>query len=312
MELPAEFIQRLHEIVREADWEQVLESFQFPRQPAFRVNTLRSAPNEVLSQLAAEGLQAQPVSWSETAFTVAMADRERLTHSGPANRGELYVQSLSSQLAALLLEPQPGEQILDLAAAPGGKSSHLAALMQNQGWLSVVEPIRDRFFRLQANLKRLGVSIAHTYLTDGRTVARKTGPRFDRVLLDAPCSAESRFQLGQPESFQFWSLRKIRESARKQFGLIRSAWGALRPGGRLLYCTCTFAPEENEAIVAGLLEEQGAAAEVLELPEWLPHSQVGLGKFAGTEFPAACERTRRILPTNAHDAFYFALLEKKA
>lgn len=312
MELPAEFVSRLREILRPHDREQVFQSFEGPHPPAFRVNTLRSNPTDVLAQLAQEGLQAQPVQWSETALTVEPEERERLTHSGPANRGELYVQSLSSQLAALLLQPQPGEQILDLAAAPGGKTSHLAALMRNQGWLSAVEPIRDRFFRLQANLKRLGVTIAHYYLTDGRTVARKTGPRFDRVLLDAPCSAESRFELTQPDSFQFWSRRKIRESARKQFGLIRSAWGALRPGGRLLYCTCTFAPEENEAIVAGLLEEQGETAQVIDLPDWLPHSQPGLRSFGGAEFPADCERTRRILPSNTHDAFYFALLEKQA
>jgi 16S rRNA C967 or C1407 C5-methylase (RsmB/RsmF family) len=312
VELPAEFSQRLREIVRTADWEQVLRTFEAARLPAFRVNTLRASPSKVLSELTQAGVKVEPVSWSETAFTVEAEQRDQLTHSGPANRGELYVQSLSSQLAAELLQPQPGEQILDLAAAPGGKTSHLAALMRNEGWLSAVEPIRDRFFRLQANLKRLGVTIAHYYLTDGRTVARKTGPRFDRVLLDAPCSAESRFRLGHPESFQFWSPRKVRESARKQAGLIRSAWGALRPGGRLLYCTCTFAPEENEAIVAGLMEEQGDEVQVLNLPTWLPQSQPGLRSFAGVDFPPACERTCRIVPSTKHDAFYYALLEKQA
>lgn len=310
VELPAEFISRLRELVRPADWDSVVQSFSVPRLPAFRVNTLRAKAADVLAELATEDVHAQPVSWSDTAFTVSAHLRDRLTRSGPASRGELYVQSLSSQLAAPLLQPVPGEQILDLAAAPGGKTAHLAALMQNQGWLSAVEPIRDRFFRLQANLQRLGVTIAHYYLTDGRTVARKTGPRFDRVLLDAPCSAESRFLLARSESFQYWSPRKVRESARKQAGLIRSAWGALRPGGRLLYCTCTFAPEENEAIIGGLLAEQGNAVRVLELPDWLPPGQPGLRTFAGQEFPAACALTRRILPSSTHDAFYFALLEK--
>ncbi len=312
MDLPAEFLNRLRTIIRPADWDAVLASFSTSRSPAFRVNTLQATADEVQGELSSAGLTPEAVTWSPTAFRIPAEHRERLTHSAAASDGRIYVQSLSSQLAALLLAPQPGETVVDLAAAPGGKSSHLAALMQNQGWLSVVEPIRDRFFRLQANLKRLGVTIAHYYLMDGRKVAQKTGPRFDRVLLDAPCSAESRFRVGQPESFRFWSPRKVRESARKQAGLIRSAWGALRPGGRLLYCTCTFAPEENEAIIAGLLAEQGPAARVLELPAWLPDSQPGLVSFEGGEFPQACQATRRILPTATQDAFYYALLEKAA
>lgn len=311
MELPAEFVSRLREIIAPEDWEAVAGSFSAARSPAFRVNTLRAYPESALAELAAIGVTANPVPWSETAFIVPHSQRDLLTHSAPAESGEIYVQSLSSQLAALLLQPQPGDMILDLAAAPGGKTSHLAAMMQNQGWVSAVEPIRDRFFRLQANLKRLGVTIGHFYQIDGRIASRKTGPRFDRVLLDAPCSAESRFRAGQPESHQFWSTRKIRESARKQTGLIRSAFEALKPGGRLLYCTCTFAPEENEAIVAGLLEEFPDSARLLELPAWLPSSRAGLREFAGLQFPAACQLTRRIIPSSEHDAFFFALIEKE-
>lgn len=312
LDLPADFVNRLREIIAPEDWSAVAESFSAHRRPAFRVNTLKATPSEVLEELAAAGVAAQPVVWSETAYTVPRELRQTLTHAAAADSGTLYVQSLSSQLAALLLEPQSGEMILDLAAAPGGKTSHLAALMQNQGWLSAVEPIRDRFFRLQANLKRLGVTIAHYYQLDGRLVAKKTGPRFDRVLLDAPCSAESRFRIGDPDTHQFWSERKIRESARKQAGLIRSAFGALKPGGRLLYCTCTFAPEENEAIVAGLLEDHPESARLIPLPDWISSARPGLGHFRGTDFPRDMQLVKRILPSEEHDAFFFALLEKGA
>ena len=147
-------------------------------------------------------------------------------------------------LATLVLDPQPGEDVLDLAAASGGKTLHIAAKMRNEGKLSAVGPVRGQSFKLQTNLKRYGSEITRTYMTNGRTVGKKTPERFDRVLLDAPCSDESRIHQDDPESWQHWKLRKIKEQARKQYGLIRSASAALKPGGTLLYCTCSFAPEK--------------------------------------------------------------------
>lgn len=147
------------------------------------------------------------------AFTTPPEHRQTLTHSPIIDQGKIYVQNLSSMLAPLILAPQPGEQILDLAAAPGGKTIQIAQMMHNTGILSAVEPIRSRMFKLRANLTRCNVKIAKTYPIDGRSVGRKTPERFDRVLLDAPCSSEARFRLKKPESWANWSLRKIRESS---------------------------------------------------------------------------------------------------
>jgi 16S rRNA (cytosine1407-C5)-methyltransferase len=108
-------------------------------------------------------------------------------------------------LAPLALAPRPGETVLDLAAAPGGKTLQLAALMQNSGRLSAVEAVKGRFFRLRANLERGGVTNARTFLMDGRAVGRKCPEMFDRVLLDAPCSSEARFSRLDPRSWAHWS-----------------------------------------------------------------------------------------------------------
>jgi 16S rRNA (cytosine1407-C5)-methyltransferase len=213
-------------------------------------------------------------------------------------------------LAAVVLDPQPGEEVLDLAAAPGGKTLHMAARMHNQGRIGAVEAIRERFFKLRKLLDVYGATMVQTYLADGRTIGRKTPERFDRVLLDAPCSCEARFDPREPDSWRYWSPRKIKESARKQKGLLRSAADCLKPGGSLLYCTCTFAPEENELIVASLLEEQGDALEVVPITCPLPNVQPGLVEWEGRSLRADLARSLRILPNAWMDAAYLCKLVK--
>ena len=310
-ELPPEFIDRLKRIIEPEQWRSVLESFSKPRVTSFRVNTLKTNSEQVVSSLRHDGVTPQLVSWCNHAFWVTASQRDTVTHSPLASSGEIYVQSLSSILATLVLDPKPDQWNLDLAAAPGGKSSHIVALMNNVGKLSVVEPIRKRMFRLADCLNRMGSSISKTYLMDGRQAGRKVPNRFDRVLLDAPCSSESRMRTDKPGSTDYWSLRKIREQARKQSGLIESAFLTLKPGGTLLYCTCSFAPEENEAIVSRLLENSGSEAEVLPIDLPVSNWQPGLAEFEDMNFDEQVTRTCRILPNEFFDGFYLAKIGKR-
>lgn len=322
--LPDEFLKRLKELLPAELHDAVSETFLLPRRAAVRINPLRGDPTTIREGLIAAGVELTPVPWSEVSFSIPTAHREIASRSPASERGEVYLQSLSSQLAAVVLAPNPCDQVLDLAAAPGGKAAHLAALMQNQGLLSCVEPIRSRFFRLQANLKQQGITIARFYMTDGRTVGNKVGPRFDRALLDAPCSGEARFSTTDPRSFATWSLRKLKETSRKQIGLIKSAFQSLKPGGRLLYATCSFAPEENERVVASLLKKFPEQAGILpidfptreNLPGILaPNTEIprlpGLKQFGEETFPDDLNKTVRIIPNHLYDGFYLALIEKK-
>ncbi len=308
--LPALFVERLQQIISSANWPQVWASFSEPRHCGLRINTLRTSIADARSLLTAGEFQWQAIAGQETALWIPATQRSALTHHSLVDQGLVFVQGLSSQLAAPVLDPQPRDAVLDLAAAPGGKTSHLAALMNNQGLLSAVEAVRPRFFRLLDNLKRLGVTIAKTYMTDGRSVGRKVGERFDRVLLDAPCSSESRFRCDDPSSFANWSLRKIKESARKQTGLITSAFDSLKPGGRLLYATCSFAPEENEAVVNYLLDQYPQSAVIQELPELPCSIQSGLQQFEGKTYAADLLKTIRIVPDTLFSGFYLALIGK--
>lgn len=316
--IPAEFLARIASIVDPKNQSQVLDSFSCQKKTAFRVNTLLGDRANALAILTDEGILVKQIaqlpesengSFFEDAFWVEPEQRDALIASKAFDQSLIYVQNPSSMLATLVLDPQPGEVVLDLAAAPGGKTLHIAAKMRNEGQLSAVEPIRGRFFKLQANLKRYGAEITRTYMTDGRTVGKKTPERFDRVLLDAPCSGESRIHQDDPASWQHWKPRKIKEQARKQYGLIRSAFAALKPGGTLLYCTCSFAPEENEAVVSDFLTDTPEANLVqISLP--ILNQQNGLTSWQEKEFGAQANQTIRVLPNDLFDGFFLAKFEK--
>ena len=310
--IPQLFVDRLMRIVP-ADRQGCLDTFSRPAAAGFRANTLRTAASEVLTELAQEGLEVTTMAWPVGAHFVADRQRSALTRCQACLEGRIYVQNPSSMVPPLLLDPQPQDWILDLAAAPGGKTTHLAALMGNAGRISAVESVRPRFFRMRANLERHGVTNTRTYCKDGTRVWRQCPEQFDRVLLDAPCSSEGRFHTGDPASYAYWSEKKIREMNRKQRRLLFSAVQCLKPGGVLVYSTCTLAPEENEAVIHRALEQFGAALEVesVSLPG-APNAVPGLTHWQQAEFDARVERCVRILPDGVMEAFFVARLRKLA
>ncbi len=307
---PPEFLARLRDLIPPHHFEKCLESFWVERRVSFRVNTLKITAQELEEELAALGVMFQRVPWLPEAYLSPPQSREILVNSRAFLEGRLYIQDLSSMLAVHVLDPQPGEEILDLAAAPGGKTCHMAARMKNQGRIAAVEVIPQRLYKLVANLERSGVTIVKTYLADGRTIGKKTTNRFDRVLLDAPCSSEARFDVRDPASWNHWSLRKIAECARKQKGLLLSALEAVRPGGLVLYCTCSFAPEENEGVVDHALQQWKDAVAVEPCRPSLPNVMPGITAWQGREYDESLELACRILPTQDMQGFFMCCLRK--
>ena len=308
--LPPEFIQRLHGLLTEREFRAWRQSFTHEGPTAFRINPLRGDPASTAQALRSEGLALDPVPWLDYAYRVPAEQRRALTDSAAYARGAVYIQSLSSMLAVRALAPGPGEEVLDLCAAPGGKTLMMAALMENRGRIGAVEKSKPRFFKLLNNVKAQGADIIHCYHRDGAGVGRKTPERFDRVLVDAPCSSESRISPRDPTSHAYWGAKKIRQMARSQKRLLHSGIQALKPGGVLVYSTCTFAPEENEAVVSALLERFGdcLAVEPVELPDvdWKP----GLTAWAGSAYHPAVADAVRVLPAPNMEAFFFCRLRK--
>ncbi|MDH5377237.1 MAG: RsmB/NOP family class I SAM-dependent RNA methyltransferase [Gammaproteobacteria bacterium] len=310
--LPEPFVDRLEKIVPPEKYDEVISSFSQQRHVSFRINRLKSNPDLVLSELDRLNIPLQPLQWRKCSFWTPSEFKETLSRSLPAVESHIYIQNPSSMLAADLLEACSEETILDMAAAPGSKTTLLADAMNNTGRLSAIEPVKDRFFRLRANLERMGVSCVRTYRMDGTLAGVKKPEFFDRVLLDAPCSSEGQFLAHAPRTFHYWSEKKIKEMARKQFRLLVSAFRALKPKGVMVYSTCTFAPEENEAVVSKLLKRYPDSVEVIPIEVPIENTQAGLLRWGKREFDSQLRLARRILPNDLFEGFFVCKLQKLA
>lgn len=310
--LPEAFLDRLRQQMSPATYEAILEAFRAPRVTSFRINTLKADRAGVVPALEAAGLHVHDVPWMPDAFWVPPEDREALLASAPYAGQQLYVQNLSSMVPPLVLDPQPGERVLDLAAAPGSKTLQIACAMRGDGELAAVEVVKGRFFKLRHNLEAQGATTVRTFLQDGTRVWRYRPEHFDRVLLDAPCSSEGRFHVSDPASYAYWSPRKVKEMVRKQQRLLFSAVQCLKPGGMLVYATCSLAPEENEGVLDKVLRTFGDALVVEPLGVELEVMQPPLSSWKGRGFDHDLSDARRILPSAFHEGFFIARLRKRA
>ena len=306
--LPELFVERLQTILPRERLHDCLQSFSAIRPTSFRINTLKTTEAALVTALQSDGFLLSRIDWRPGAYSVPPDQRRALTESSAVDEGLIYIQDLSSMLAPMVLDPKPGERVLDLAAAPGGKTLQIAAMMNNRGELAAVESVKGRYFRLKANLERGGATMVRSYLKDGRVVGAKVPERFDRVLVDAPCSSEARFSTQDPRSWSHWSLKKVQASARKQQRLLDSAIRSLKPGGSLLYCTCSFSPEENEQVVDSQLRRYGDGLAVIPIELPLRNLQPGLLQWGKRVYSNQLRCAVRVLPTEEMRGFFLCRL----
>lgn len=283
----------------------------FARRPTtFRVNALKTTRADLLEKLSALDFQVEPVDWYADAFILRNKSKTELIETPMYQNGELYVQSLSSMIPPRVLDPQPGEKILDLAAAPGSKTTQIAAMMNNTGEIVANDRSKIRLHKLVANLKMQGVANVRTRLTNGEDLWQRFPEYFDRSLVDAPCSLEGRFEAGNPKSFGDWSLRKVKLLSVIQQHLLRSAVSATRPGGVIVYSTCTLSPEENEGVIDWILHKEPGVIEVESIELTMPGLQAGIVRWNEKDFSPLVQNTARILPSRTLEGFYIAKLRK--
>ncbi len=253
--LPEPLAERLKRQFGLSIFTQILRAFDTERLPSFRVNTLKSNDNAVMGALRESAIQFERVKDIPHAFRIKNRTSQELLAHPLAKSGAIYLQGLSSMIPPLILDPKPGETILDLCAAPGSKTTQIASLTGNQAHIAALEENVIRFERLENSLKVQRATSVTAIHTDATLWTKHTDLRFDKILADVPCSAEGRINLHDPRSYKFWNEKNIATHAKLQRRLLRGAVQVLKPGGTLVYSTCTLAPEENEEMISWLLSE---------------------------------------------------------
>jgi len=228
-----------------------------------RLNTLKGSAEEILAQMRAEGLTVEPLAEFPTAATLERPGK--LSDYPSFRKGLFTVQDTASQLCAKAVEAQAGEEILDLCAAPGGKSFAMAECMENRGGIISCDLYEDRLNFIEEGAERLGVKIVRTMPADGTVWIDRFRDRFDRVLADVPCSGFG--VIRKKPDIRYRDLEDVRALPRIQAEILHNASGYVKPGGVLVYSTCTIMPPENEQIVRAFLESHAEyRLEPFELP----------------------------------------------
>lgn len=265
---------------------------------SLRVNRLKSTFEEIEQILKQEHIAYEKVNWYEDAFVVS-CDEKEIERLDIYQNGMIYLQSLSSMIPALILDPKVNEDILDMAAAPGGKTTQIAALTSNQARLTVTEAHKIRAEKLKFNLQKQGVKNASMIIKDARQLDDFF--RFDHILLDAPCSGSGTFVLSEPKSYQSFSKELVNKSVKLQRELLDKAIKLLKPGKTLVYSTCSILPIENEEMIKSLLKRNQI--------ELVPIDDVLYQKIP--KLPTRLEGTFLIKPTSYYEGFFVCKLMKK-
>lgn len=310
MELPSAFKERMERMLG-TEYEEFLQSYEREQSRGLRLNLLKTDPETFLKKCP---FSLQPVPWAKEGYYYGRDDRPGRHPYHEA--GVYYIQEPSAMAAVSLLDPRPGERILDLCAAPGGKTTQIASRMAGGGLLisNEIHPARAKI--LSRNVERMGITNAVVTNEEAKRLAEAFPAFFDRILVDAPCSGEGMFRKDE-ESVKEWSPQNVQRCAARQRGLLSCAASMLKPGGRIVYSTCTFAPEENEGTVQAFLSANPAFS-VLSAPGWEGLSR-GVPEWAGgllSDPPEQGSRlplkeTIRIWPHKARgEGHYIAALQK--
>ena len=299
MESNKEFlINKISSQYNKEDIDRIINGYNCKRVVSFRVNTLKSTVAKVSEVLRNEKIDFEKVSWSNEAFIIKNVNEKQIEELDIYKNGEIYLQSLSSMLPPIVLEPQKDEDILDMAAAPGGKTTQIAAMTDNQAHVTACEMNAVRAEKLRFNIEKQGASSVYVMQKDSRNIDDYFS--FDRILLDAPCSGSGTLDFNKEDTFKYFSQKLVEKSMKAQLTLLKKAIKILKPGKELVYSTCSILSCENEEIVIEAL--RGANAEIVPI------------KFDGIEelplLPTKLEGTLCVCPNELYEGFYIAKIRK--
>lgn len=276
----------------QSEFEKILEGYFINKPVTLRVNTIKSNIQEVKEGLKKENIKYDEVSWYKDALILPETTEEILRKLSIYEEGNIYLQSLSSMIPPIILEPKEKENILDMAAAPGGKTTQMAALSNNKAYITACEMNKIRAEKLKYNLQKQGVGTVNVMLEDARRLSNFFS--FDKILLDAPCSGSGTDNVKQTN----FTKELIEKSIKAQEQLLDKALKILKSGKTMVYSTCSILKEENEEILNKVLKKHKASIQPIENLLDIP------------QLPVTIKGTLCVKPTALYEGFFVAKIKK--
>lgn len=276
-------------------YQEIIENMMKKRSNAFRINTLLSSKDQVLSSLDKLNIKYHKVDISDFSYLVDSSNQE-LMNLDLFKEGKIYLQSISSQIPPLALDLDKNMDILDMCAAPGGKTSEIAQIVNNSSNIMACEENKIRCEKLKYNLSHLGCKNINVMLTDARKL--DSFFRFDSILLDAPCSGSGTINIDNNKDLSYFSLLLVKNSAKTQKALLKKAIEILKPGSSMVYSTCSILKEENEEVVKTVLNKNV----VLE--------DININIDEACLLESSLDKVLTIKPSTNYEGFFIAKIKK--
>ena len=276
----------------------IMEGYTKQRPVTFRVNTLKSNVETIENKLKEAKIEYEKTPWSKEAFIIKNVSKREIQELDIYKNGEIYLQSLSSMLPPIILKSQEGADILDMAAAPGGKTTQMAALSGNKAHITACEKNKIRAERLKYNVNKQGASCIFIMEKDARYIDDFFS--FDQILLDAPCSGSGTLNVNDSNLKNVFTKKLIEKSISSQLSLLKKAIKILKPGKEMVYSTCSILACENEDVVKKILSSENA--EIVPID------------FEGIEsiplLPTKIDGTLCVCPDELYEGFFVAKIRK--
>ena len=296
MEIPSFLKEKLITQYGEEITQKIIKGYMAKRKTTLRVNTLKTSLHNVIDVLDKNNIKFERVNWYNDALIIENANESDIQNLDIYKNGEIYLQSLSSMLPPLILNPQEKTDILDMAAAPGGKTTQIATIVNNNASITACELNKIRAERLKYNIEKQGAK-AYVMVTDARKIDSFFS--FDKILLDAPCSRSGTLNLNNGISEKNFSLNLISKSVKAQTALLEKALKILKPGCEMVYSTCSILQEENEEILEKVLSKNKAKIVPID--------------FESKDLPSLPTRimgTLCVAPNELYEGFFIAKIKK--
>lgn len=277
----------------------IINGYLIKRKTTLRINTIKSNIEEIKNKLQESKIEYEEVPWSKEALIIKNVDEKTIQEMDIYQDGKIYMQSLSSMLPPIILEPKEKTDILDMAAAPGGKTTQIAALTNNKAHITACEKNKIRAERLKYNVDKQGATCVFIMPKDSRFIDDFFS--FDQILLDAPCSGSGTLDFNDSNIEKYFTKQLIERSTKTQKALLKKAISLLKPGHEMVYSTCSILSCENENVVESILKDGKA--------EIIPISFEGIESLP--VLPTKISGTLCVCPTELYEGFFVAKIRKK-